>query len=87
MEVEMTTTQRLGNHSGTRFASVTPNDGADLTFHTRMVILGTDGDLAFTTVDGDDGIQTGLKGGIPYPMALRRIKVTGTTATGIGAWG
>ena len=62
---------------------VTPNDGADLTVMTRALMVATAGDVAVVMKDGTTGTLPGLQPGVPYPVRVKRILATGTTATGI----
>lgn len=69
-----------------RGAAVTPADGADLSFPTRGILVGTAGNIKVDFVDsGTAVVLTGLLAGVIYPLAVRRIYSTGTTATNIVA--
>lgn len=61
--------------------AITPSDGADLAEVTRAVYVGTAGNLAVTTLTGEDLLFVGVPGGTFMPVRLRRIKATGTTAS------
>lgn len=61
--------------------SITPNDGVDLTITPRAVIIASAGTMKVTKLDGTTDTLT-LPAGI-FPMRVRRIWATGTTATGI----
>lgn len=63
--------------------TITPNDVADLTDTTRAIYVGASGHLALTTASGSDVTFTNLPGGTVLPVRARRIKATGTTATGL----
>lgn len=67
--------------------AITPSDEADLPTPLRAVTLGsTGGTLSF--VSSRDG-QTYTTGPLPlgtYPLFARRIRATGTTATGLTGW-
>lgn len=68
----------------TTLASVTPNDAADLAWATRAIAVTGTGTVRLTTVDGSQG-TIHVAAGVPFPIRVRRIWATGTTATGIVA--
>ena len=73
-------------HSAIGAFAVTPSDSADLAGHVRAVTIGTAGGVL--VYDGWDGV-TYTTGPLPvgtYPMLARRIRATGTTATGLTGW-
>jgi hypothetical protein len=61
--------------------SITPNDNADLAQITRAVILANGGTLKITRLDNSTDTLTLPAGS--FPMKVRRVWATGTTATGI----
>lgn len=63
--------------------AVAPSDGADLADVTRAVFVGGSGSLAVVFTSGTEVTLTGVAGGSVLPLRVRRIKATGTTATGI----
>ena len=69
---------------------VSPDDGTDLTFVSRAIWVGGAGNLEVVMV-GDKGAAgatlsiTGIPAGTLLPLAVTRIKATGTTATAIVA--
>lgn len=72
-------------------AAVTPDDDNDLAHPTvgsigyaRSLYVTGAGDVAFTGVDGEDDTWT-VAAGTVIPVAVSRVKATGTTATGIKA--
>lgn len=69
--------------------AVTPNDSTDLTFETRGLYVGGDGNIVVVMADQSDPAVTltftGVKGGSTLPYAVRRVYSTGTTATSINA--
>lgn len=67
-----------------RLAGVTPNDTADLAFITRGIAVGTEGFVRLVTLGGDTG-RVYVVPGAPFPIRVRRILATGTTATDIVA--
>lgn len=68
-----------------RFYAVTPNDGADLAFFCRGIILGVAGDVKVTDMDGNAVVLPSLAAGVVHPIRAKRIWATGTTATNIVA--
>lgn len=64
-------------------SAVTLSDAADqFTIPTKSVLLSADGTLGVIMWDDvDAGTIPGLKAGVLYPFALRRIRSTGTTLT------
>lgn len=68
----------------TRLTDVTPNDAADLGFATRAISVGAEGFVQLVTVAGDTG-RIYLVPGAPFPIRVRRIMATGTTASDIVA--
>lgn len=71
---------------GTPFA-ITPADGSDLAYVTRMITINVGGALVVNTIGPDGAVaetQTTLT--VPsgsYPWRISRVYSTGTTATGI----
>jgi len=65
-------------------AAVTPNDSTDLTNVTRAINVAAAGNVAIDTEAGDS-VTLYVAAGIAFPVNARRIKATGTTATGIVA--
>lgn len=66
--------------------AITPSDGADLSRRIRAVTIGTGGGTI--SYIGWDGV-TYTTGPLPvgtYPMMARRIRATGTTASGLTGW-
>ena len=68
----------------TRLQAITPADGQDLEFVSRALAVGGEGFVRVTTVAGDDG-RVFVVPGAPFPIRVRRIWATGTTATQIVA--
>ena len=62
-------------------ASVTPNDGTALSTFSRALYVGTAGNVAVTTVDGDTVTFTAASGFLP--VCVSHVLSTGTTATDI----
>jgi len=66
-----------------RLSAVTPSDSQDLPLATRGLMVAAAGDVSVVTVAGDEAVLPGLQPGVQYAVRCRRIKATGTTATGI----
>lgn len=76
------------NLSGYDFASITPSD-TDFVPHGRTTGLYIAATANITVDDpmGNPVTFTGLAGGIVHPIRTKRVRSTGTTATGIvGLW-
>lgn len=65
--------------------AVTPSDTADLASRIRQVTISGEGTIAWVDWDGVQHVTATLPAGT-YPMFARRIRATGTTATGITGW-
>lgn len=65
-------------------AAVTPNDGADLAFDSRALVIGGAGTLSVVMAGGQTVPFTVTAGQI-LPIRVRRVRATGTTATAIVA--
>lgn len=61
--------------------NITPSDSADLTDALRMLIVGVGGDVKITDTRDVTGVFT--LGAGNYPVRVKRIWSTGTTATGL----
>ena len=72
-------------YSANSAVSVTPSDTTDLGF-TRAVYVGSTGDVAVTMVDGTSVVLRSVPTGAVLPIAVSKIKSTGTTATLIVAF-
>ena len=67
----------------TRFREITPSDTVDLEFITRAILVEVAGDVAVLGRDDTSAVIVPLLAGWWYPMRVKRILATGTTATGI----
>jgi len=67
----------------TGMLQITPDDGADLASLTRALMVATAGDVAVIMQDGSDGVLPALQPGVIYPLRVRRVQASGTTATGL----
>ena len=63
---------------------VTPDDTADLVRVTTGLSVATPGTVRVTTLDGSVAAIS-VHPGNPFPIIVRRVWATGTTATGIRA--
>ncbi len=66
-----------------RAEAIVPSDAADLPRATRALYVGQGGDVALRFVSGDSVILANLQGGTVYPLRLRQVLATGTTAAGL----
>lgn len=62
---------------------IAPSDGADLAVMPRVLMVATVGNVAVVMKDGSTGTLPALQPGVPYPVRVKRVLATGTTATGI----
>lgn len=67
----------------TRAQPITPGDGLDLPHVTRAIYVGGAGDLRVMMCAGDVVTLAGAQAGMVYPLRLRQVLATGTTATGL----
>lgn len=68
----------------TRIAEIVPDDAAPLVFSTRAIAAETSGHVQVVTVAGDTG-RFFLTAGMPFPIRIKQVLATGTTATGLVA--
>ena len=68
-----------------RAFAITPSNTVDLVDHIRAVTLNVGGVLVYHGWDGLTYTTAALPAGT-YPLLARRIRATGTTATGITGW-
>ena len=66
-------------------AAVTPNDSTDLTTITTALIVQVSGTIAVDMLGGQS-VTIGALAGQYIPIRVRRVRATGTTATGIVAF-
>ena len=68
-------------------AGITASDSVDLANPVRAIYVGGAGSVVITTVAGTDVTFSGLPAGMILPVRAKRVKATGTTATGlVGLW-
>ena len=65
-----------------RLIEIVPNDTEELALVTRAITVETAGHLQVVTVEGDAG-RLFVSPGIPFPIRVRQVLATGTTAGGI----
>lgn len=68
---------------GQSAVAITPNDGADLARITRGIYIGGAGNIKVDMSDGTTVTFTAIAAGIIHPIAVKRVYLTGTSATGI----
>jgi len=61
---------------------ITPNDSADLPYATAGIYIGGAGALTIIDMSGNQTTTPSLNSGW-HPLNVKRVKSTGTTATGI----
>jgi hypothetical protein len=67
--------------------AIVPDDGADLPQVTRALYVGGGGDVALVMRGGEAVSFLAVPGGTLLPVRARRVRASGTTATGIiGLW-
>jgi hypothetical protein len=66
-----------------RAEAIVPSDTADLPRATRALYVGEGGDVTVRMVGGGTVTFTGMQGGTSYPLRLRQVLATGTTAMGL----
>jgi hypothetical protein len=66
-------------------AAVTPHDTNELTIYSRALYIGGAGNAVVQMVDGTQVTLTGLLVGTVYPVAVKKVLATSTTATNIVA--
>ena len=63
--------------------AVTPNDTSDLAHVTRALYVGVGGELSVQMLSGDLITLSNVQPGVVYPIRVRRIMATGTTAAAL----
>ena len=63
--------------------AIMPSDSEDLPRATRALYVGQGGDVAVRFVSGDSVVLANLQGGTVYPLRLRQVLASGTTAAGL----
>ena len=62
---------------------ISPNDASDIASVTRCLFVGQSGDAVVTMASGDTITLQNLQAGNVYPIRVRRVHATGTTAGGL----
>ncbi|WP_136652426.1 spike base protein, RCAP_Rcc01079 family [Paracoccus aeridis] len=65
---------------------ITPADGADLATDIRAITLNAGGTLSWVSSENNAVQTTAALPPGTYPLLARRIRATGTTATGLTGW-
>jgi hypothetical protein len=65
-------------------AAATPSDTTDLPSVSRALLARVAGDISVITIDGTT-IALPVQAGVIFPISAKRVRATGTTATGIFA--
>lgn len=69
---------------GSNFFAITPDNGNDLATYTRGIYVGVSGDISIDGVGGGTSIVLqNLAAGVWHPIRAKRVRSTGTAATGI----
>lgn len=63
--------------------AITPTDGAVLPKIPRAVYVGASGSLSVVMLSGEAVTFPLVQAGMIYPLRLRQVQATGTTATGL----
>ncbi len=72
----------LSLRAGDGFA-ITPSDTVDLVVHAAAIYVGVIGNVTLITAKGTTLLFTAVPAGTVLPIDTARVKVTGTTATGL----
>lgn len=63
--------------------TITPSDSSNLPFVTRALYVGGDGDVKLTTLGDETVTMTGMKAGVIYPIRVKKVFDSDTSATGL----
>ncbi|NSY97945.1 hypothetical protein G6L60_19805 [Agrobacterium tumefaciens] len=66
-------------------AAVVPSDTNELATVPRAICVGADGNVVVVMSGNSQEVTVAMVAGVLYPLAVKQIKATGTTATGIVA--
>ncbi len=67
--------------------AIIPSDSNELNHATRIIYVGTGGDIAVKLVSGDTITLRAVQSGAMYPLRVAQVMATGTTASDIvGLW-
>ncbi len=79
----MSTIYDIGSAPATGAFVITPSDSVNLTARARSLWVGGAGNLSLVFNDGSSATITGVPVGTHLPFRVRRVNLTGTTATAI----
>lgn len=75
---------QVGTNSPARNAlAISPDNDTDLTVTVRGFYLGNAGDVKVDMANGGSVVFSNMAAGVIYPIGVKRIYATGTTATNI----
>jgi hypothetical protein len=66
-----------------RSESITPSDGGELAAVTRALFVGQSGDVRAQLISGPVVTFMNMQAGSVYPLRIRQVLATGTTAGGL----
>lgn len=75
-----------GSNPAVMCANLTPNDSTDLDPHARALRVGGAGNVTIQNTRGESVLFSNVQAGETLPCTVKRLMVTGTTATNIVAW-
>lgn len=70
----------------TNAAAVTPSDSTDLSFITTQIVASGAGVISCDMQGTGSAVSIPVAAGVPLSIRVRRVRATGTTATGIVAF-
>lgn len=76
----------IDNGAATAAVAITPNDSTDLAEITRGIYVGTGGNLRVLLADDTTPVTlTNVSAGVIYPLRVKRVYSTNTTASNLVA--
>lgn len=66
-----------------RWVAISPSDSNALTFNIKGIYVGTGGSIVMTGADDEDATFANVGDGAILPCNPRKVKSTGTTASGL----
>ncbi|MEM7777766.1 MAG: hypothetical protein AAF732_19420 [Pseudomonadota bacterium] len=63
--------------------AIVPDDIAELTHFTRVLYVGNEGNIRVKLTSGDEVTLRSVQAGAMYPVRVRQVFATGTTASNI----
>ncbi|MEX0279694.1 MAG: hypothetical protein AB3N13_00740 [Arenibacterium sp.] len=67
----------------TKAEVIAPDDANELAYFTRAIYVGSSGNLSVVMLSGDTVTLSNIQSGVIYPIRVRQVLSTGTTAAGI----